>query len=191
MKGYSSIRLQGREFKPHGKSNRDVFESILAEARTICNERDFLYSRHLLEIDANRVENNNNEWTIDCASFRRIVTSNMLEIGEPETFDYDFHMMRKSLLEELDNLDDIDIGMVFSAIASNCGLRVFVRAIFSANQTIGLIYDQPSNPKEIPKLCLYSFDHLEINVAILKLFLGYGDQFGFDDLFKALESQGR
>ena len=94
MRRHSSIRLPGREFKPQGKTNRDVFESILAEARAICNERDTLYSRHEFEIDANRVENNNNELTIYFSSFRKIVTSNMLEIGKPEDFDYDFHIAR-------------------------------------------------------------------------------------------------
>ena len=72
MRRNSNINLPGRQFKPQGKNNRDIFESILAEAKTICNERDTLYFRHAFEIDSNRVENNSNELTINYASFRKI-----------------------------------------------------------------------------------------------------------------------
>ena len=180
----------GGQFRPKGKTGEEITGSIVHEAERIVAERDMLYQRNAEEIESSRVDNVNSVNDIsDPSKFKRIMVRNMLELGEPDQFSYEFHMKRRDIIELIERPDDFDLGSTFVSIASTCGVRVLIRTIQNANLAIGTIYDAPADSRSVPQLCLYSFENLDIDVGILNLFIGYYKQLGLEEIFNLLASQ--
>lgn len=168
-------------FKPKGKTNKEVLESLLSEASAICGKFDTLAVRHTDDIARYRKDNQRNTLGKDLESWIKVSTfKRLFGIAEPEKFSYEFHELRRAFFEAIDREGSFNEGEIFISLCQISGIRPLYSSIVNANQTMDTLYEGVVDARSIPVIDVFMFEMMEFDVIILRLFVDANNFYGID-----------
>lgn len=163
-----------------------MLRSALTEAAAIIAKRQKVFSRHRDEIERYRAGDRETGLGVaDYAKMTKAVAETILGYGESSEAKYEVHALRIDVRASIDRDGTVNIDELFSQARRYFGIAPLYGAILSGNRTLGILYDF-GDESEPPPLDLLMFDFLDIEVAILQLYVSYADQFGQDLLAREL-----
>lgn len=170
-----------RNFRVEGKTNKEVLQNLLLEARDICFKFDQISRRYSAEITEYRIKSTRNTQGRHLDDWVKVSAFKLLfDHAEPEDFDFEFHELRRSFLEVIDRAGPFNDGEIFVSICQISGISPLVSLIVSAQHGLGVLYEINSDPRAIPTLDVFLFEMLELEVVILRLFVDAVQFYGVD-----------
>ena len=175
-------KYEPKLFKPKSKNPKGMLAEFLSEGRRIIQDYDQCLTRHksLIEAEASSLPTaDDDQW------FEAIEA--LLKFGEPAEFSYDFHELRRAVLNAKDAQNDLDLFDTFLRIGKVCGGAPLWSAIWDANQWIDCMYEPPSSAREEPQFQVWAFVAAIPAVNALKLYVEVAKRFGEENLMAILD----
>ncbi len=175
-------------FRMRGKSFPAILQSALDEAVAVVAKHQKVYIRHRDEIENYRSTGMSNPVNgVDFVQRSLVIAESILTYGEHSKANYEIHMLRLGVMGSIDSAEAVDIEHLFGEARRHFGIAPLYGAILSAHRTLDYLYDF-TDRSQPPQLDLLMFDFLDIEVAILQLYISYSDQFGRDALAREMAS---
>jgi hypothetical protein len=166
-----------------------MLKSAIDEAREIIGKRQKIYTRHCEEIEDFRLKDRETKNSFsEMGGVKKAVADLILRYAEHSDAKYEAHCLRVKIAVSVKNGELIDIDSLFEEARSHFGIAPIYGVILDANRTLESVYDF-GNRNEMPKLDFLMFDFLDIEVAVLRLYVAYADQFGLDYFARELAAK--
>lgn len=180
---------QQKLWRPEGKTDDKILQSLLCEAGIIIDHFDKVAARQADELAKYRVENPRNTGGKELERWKQeTLLTNLFEIAQPDEFNYDFHEQRKAFFDKLEAGEAIDLGSTFVDICSLSGIKPLYATILNARQFQPLIYSG-SDPRSSPVFDPAMFDLLEFDVTLLRLYSDAANFYGQEHFLLLLKSR--
>lgn len=168
-----SAKFEPRLFKPRSRKPEKMLSEFVAEARRIITEFEKIKLRHH-DIIIKKEPNHR----ISKEKFIFVIFKMMLSGSEPERFSYDYHSLRKEIMECEDSNISVNTFDIFLRIGKICGAQPLWNSIWSANRTLDIMYRPPNSPYDEPQFDDSVFFLGMKCVSALKLYVEIADRFG-------------
>lgn len=168
-------------YKPKSRKPEKIVSELLAKSQNLVDEIAKTHRRHKTEIEQ---DDNFHRNCVD--ELDKMAVQMMMENGEPDDFNYDFHELRRTFLERIFTIDEEARFQYFLAVNRCGGFNLILKTIWSVESSIEVMYNRPATPTDRPALELYFFSAAFIAAEILKMYLTLADEQGIDAVLDVL-----
>lgn len=168
-------------FRPRSRKPEKMLGEFIAEARRIVTRTQELGDRHKSEI-----ENADFSPKFDEPEFIYLVFGRMISDGEPIDFSYDFHQLRKEFLDIEERKAAFNPFDIFLRLSKVSGGSPLWQAIWAANSSLRLVYNQPVSAKDEPIFDPFFYYDAMISTSALAFYIEVADRYGEEMLMAIL-----
>ncbi|MEP0189281.1 MAG: hypothetical protein ABJP70_03625 [Erythrobacter sp.] len=180
------IRPRANLYKPKPSNTGKLVPEILAKVESLVRDVAKIRARHKDELDRSDL------FREHCvANLNSNAVQEMMRCGEPDSFDYDFHELRKTYLERSFKIDQESKVQYFLAVNRCSGANLILKTIWGVESSLENSYERPRSETDLPKLEIYFFSGAVVGGEILKMYLKLAEEQGNEAVLAVLSGKFR